>query len=576
MRRIIGLGAFFILLTCMVGQAARAAPETYDYWGWVTEVRHLDPSVPLPEIFTYCTCPTGVQSAGFLGTLVVDASLPPQQRLLEFTAFETNVADGAAVLEAAPGHPENRVVSQSTSALGIGVPPPHWELVTASGRTAPLPDKGGRSMGMSLQWSGEPGAARQYPDGAQDVDLATLTPRTSWRMTFTYSDGAKVYAVATANVTRVKRRGSGGLNYDEDFRDGVAQGWVPQSGAWSAASGELRNAANTAFTSNTIQSLALPTQFVMLADVYLSWGASGNTAGVVFNYQGPNDFYEIRLNAQGTMRWYAVIGGVRQLWWTNTYPDAGVRRWHTIYIRRLGVQGTVLQVDVNGKMVIDTEFDPTPNPAVLHGGSAGVFASWNLARFDNVLIGAPLGGVFAGDTERFTIDPREAPPIFEGRTGTWEFVDGYMRSATSQAASIALSRFNSGSNYGIAGRIHLEWSGAGNWGGFVYDYVDAQNYREVRVSRTVPGRVGEIVLAETVNGARHEVLRTRRFQSTDSREIVLSLRRENDRTIIHDASTFSNIQVRQAPVTVPHTYGLLAAWNLVRFDDVLVEFVQDQ
>lgn len=117
---------------------------------------------------------------------------------------------------------------------------------------------------------------------------------------------------------------------------------------------------------------------------------------------------------------------------------------------------------------------------------------------------------------------------------------------------------------GIAGRIHLEWSGASNYGGFVYEYVDARNYRDVRVSRTVPGRLGEIILGERVDGVWREVPR---FQSTTDPEVVLTVRREGNRTIVHDEGAFTNIQIRQAPATVPRTGGLLAAWNLVR-DDV--------
>lgn len=152
-----------------------------------------------------------------------------------------------------------------------------------------------------------------------------------------------------------------------------------------------------------------------------------------------------------------------------------------------------------------------------------------------------------------------------------------MRSSTVQAASTAVA-FNPATPraYGIAGRVHLEWSGSGNWGGFLYEYVDARNYRDVRVSRTVPGRLGEIILGERVNGVWREVLRRPRFQSTTDREVVLTVRREGNRTIVHDEGAFTNIQILQPPVTVPRTVGLLAAWNLVRFDDVIMDSVDSQ
>jgi hypothetical protein len=571
MRRTILFGAAFILAICLFVQPARGAPETYDFAGYVAGSKVLDPTVPLPEFLGPCSCPH-LNPPAFHGTLVVDPALPPDQRLLKLSLI-SYTAQGLEVL---PGHPDSRVVSLTTSQLAGNVPLPHWEIVTAVGRTAPLPAQAGRSIGISLQWSGEPGAPRQYPPGAQDVDLATLTPRTSWRMTFTLSDASAVYATSFANVVVMHRRGTGGPDYKETFDDGAALGWTPLGGRWSAAIGDLRNSTNTAFTSNTIGGLELPPEFVMLADVYLSWGASGNTAGVVFNYKGPGDFYEMRLNALGIAQLSQVLGGVRTLIHSRPYPDPGVRRWHRIYVRRAGFLGVGLLIEINGEQVFDQElFDVTEPPGAITGGTAGVFASWNLARFDNVRVGAPITGV-GGALARFQpIDGN--PPHFIAERGTWTGANGYMRSSTNQAVSLTVNQFPQATNvYGISGRILLEWSAAGNWGGFVYDYIDAQNYREVRFSRSVPGRVGQIVLAEVVNGLWREVYRApRTLDSTDS-ELLLTLRRENDLTIVREPSFRSNIQVRQAPPTVPVRVGLLAAWNLVRFDDVIVDSVAAQ
>jgi hypothetical protein len=156
-----------------------------------------------------------------------------------------------------------------------------------------------------------------------------------------------------------------------------------------------------------------------------------------------------------------------------------------------------------------------------------------------------------------------------------------MRSSANQAASIALTSAPQASGegsrvYGISGRIRLEWAGAGDWGGFVYDHIDARTYREVRLNRTVPGRPGEIVLAEIVRGVRREVFRAPRSQGTADPELFVTLRRENDRTIASELGVLSNIQVRQAAPTVPVQAGLFAAWNMVRFDDVFVYEVQQQ
>lgn len=583
MRRTILFGMAFVLALSAVGQTARAAPETYDFTGYVVGSKVLDPTVPLPAYLVPCDCLVFQYEKFFTGTLVVDLALPQDQRLLALHVDATGTGEKYEDLDLIPGHPDNAVVSL-TSAQLAGTAPPHWEIVNVTGRTTlvpPLnqPQQPGLTMGVALQWSGEPGASRQYPPAALDVDLAKLAPQTSWRMTFTLADPTATYAVSYANVVVMHRRGTGGPDYHETFSDGTAPGWTPQgSGQWSAATGDLRNATNTAFTSNTIEGLELPVQFVMLADVYLSWGASGNTAGLLFNYHGPGDFWELRLNAQGTARLTEFRGGVRgHFTGSFSYPNAGTRRWHRIYVKRTGFRGEEVEIHINGERVLQDLFDPFEPPLPLVGGTAGVFASWNLARFDNVVVGAaPFAGSFVGRS--VFNEPGGNPPNFFVRSGTWTVENGYMRSSANQAASIAtVHQWPSTRVYGVSGRIYLEWSGAGNWGGFVYDYVDARNYREVRVSRSVSGRVGEIVLAEVVEGVRREVQRAPRLLSSTDREVWLTLMRENDRTIVHELNAVSNIQVRQAPpsaLSVP--VGLFAAWNLVRFDDVFIYGKQEQ
>jgi hypothetical protein len=579
MRRAVVLGSAFVLALCVVGRTARAAPETYDFVGYVLGSKVLDPAVPLPEFLVPCNCDPSGQGPTFSGTLVVDLALPPEQRLLALH-IENRLDDNLTIksdLDVVPGHPDNKVVSLTSSQLAGNVPPLPWEIVNATGRTGPLLPQAGRSIGISLQWSGEPGAPRQYPPNAHDVDLAKLTPRTSWRMTFTLSDASAVYATSFANLFVVHRRGTGGPDYRETFSDGTAPGWTPQdSGQWSAVTGDLRNATNTSFTSNTINGIELPVQYVMLADVYLSWGASGNTAGLLLNYHGPGDFYELRLSARGTWRLDEVRGGVRRARFGGvSYPDAGIRRWHSIYVKRTGFRGEEFEIHINGERVLFDLVDPFELPLPMVGGTAGVFASWNLARFDNVMIGVPVTAnagmqAFGGCCGN--------PPNFTAASGTWTIENGYMRSSANQAASVAtlnnwdiIFKDRVPPAYGISGRIYLEWSGAGNWGGFMYDYIDARNYREVRVSRSVPGRLGEIVLAETVNGVKREVLRAPRLLSSTDREVFLTLRRENDLTIVNEPIFRSNIQVRQARPTVPllSGLGLFASWNQVRFDDVV-------
>ena len=331
----------------------------------------------------------------------------------------------------------------------------------------------------------------------------------------------------------------------------------------------MRNAGNTAFTSQ-ISGISLPDEFGLLTDVYLSWGAGGNTAGVLSNYLGPGDFYEVRLNAQGTAWLSQVRGGTRFLIDTRSYPGGGIRRWSTVFVQRAAIQGIVLQIEINGQQVFNVEFE-FDHPSVREGGSAGVFASWNLARFDNVRIGERLPYVPTVLTGFETLGFLE---FFSPQSGTWTVENtaenGYARSSTNQASSIATSGLISNlSGYGISATHAPGVVRSRQLGRPVYDYVDSRNYREVRLSLSRPGRQGMLILAEVVHGVRREVFRTPRLESsTTSRELFVTLKRDHDRTIVSELSALSNVQVRQAPPAVPVRVGLLAAWNLVRFDDV--------
>jgi hypothetical protein len=100
----------FILAMAVVGRTAHAAPETYDFAGYVLGSKVLNPAVPLPGFFVPCKCDgTG---ADFTGTVVVDLALPQDQRLLALhieTPGDNTVS--TTDLDVVPGHPDNRVVS---------------------------------------------------------------------------------------------------------------------------------------------------------------------------------------------------------------------------------------------------------------------------------------------------------------------------------------------------------------------------------------------------------------------------------------------------------------------------------
>ena len=153
-------------------------------------------------------------------------------------------------------------------------------------------------------------------------------------------------------------------------------------------------------------------------------------------------------------------------------------------------------------------------------------------------------------------------------SGTWSSANGYLRSSANQLSSIALyTPLALRDIYQISARVYSEWTGGtSNQSGFIYDYVNSNNYREALYNAATPAHAGAVILSEVVNGVRSEVARRELpYQSGPLlRELRLTLLRENDLTL------FYGLTVRQPHPPVPVRVGLLTSWNLARFDDVFV------
>jgi hypothetical protein len=146
---------------------------------------------------------------------------------------------------------------------------------------------------------------------------------------------------------------------------------------------------------------------------------------------------------------------------------------------------------------------------------------------------------------------------------TWAVTNGYYRSSSNVAAAISLSNVPITNDFTIDAAVHLEWSAAGNRGGLVYDYRDARNYRGVLVSAN-SASTGQAVLEifEVTNGVRRVVATRNHFRPRYTWGPV-SVSRVNGVTRINDE------EVAQAPIHGGKV-GLLASFNVVRFDDVVI------
>lgn len=157
---------------------------------------------------------------------------------------------------------------------------------------------------------------------------------------------------------------------------------------------------------------------------------------------------------------------------------------------------------------------------------------------------------------------------WEPRGGTtWTVVNGYYRSSTNAQAAMAVSSIPITGNFTFSASVYLEWTASGNRGGLVYDYLDDSNYRGVLVSAnsntsSSSGQPGVLEIFEVTNGVRR-VVATRTHTMYKYTWSPLSISRINGVTKIND------VDVTQSPVHGGKV-GLLARWNVVRFDDVVL------
>ena len=164
-------------------------------------------------------------------------------------------------------------------------------------------------------------------------------------------------------------------------------------------------------------------------------------------------------------------------------------------------------------------------------------------------------------------------------------MQGVYRNTSNQLAAISLAGPIFARRYALHTDLNFQWSGSGNRGGVVYDYVDANNYRAalMRAVRVVNGvtQGGGIELIEVRNGVRTSVPVVHPAQPIfkSGEWVRLSVMRFGDVTSVRAARRdppvgFSggdfHADVTQTELVGRKRAGLLASWNLIRFDDAVV------
>lgn len=152
-------------------------------------------------------------------------------------------------------------------------------------------------------------------------------------------------------------------------------------------------------------------------------------------------------------------------------------------------------------------------------------------------------------------------------TGTWAVANGSYANSTSGASVVSMADQSVSECYAVNAHVYLSWTGGvANSGGYVYDYHDQYNYRELTLSRSASNRQ-LLTLSEVHEGARRVVISTEGSAWRAGEWVQLTLDRKQDVTSVR-VDDMLQLQVTQAPSAVPIRIGLLARWNLVHFDDI--------
>jgi hypothetical protein len=530
MRRLLAL----LLATFAIGSAS-AAQVVYQFRAVVGD--HTDS-------FGGSVFPSMTLGRQVVGTLTLDPARTVDGAIAPVVALRLATVDGGQVFFDSAGH---SVTSQMETRAADGV-----ESVLINARF----DHERQATEIELSWA-SPGQG-QLPADPRTLNILALKPY-GWKVEI---NGFEAFPCDSVHCRTSRtnsqifsfKRAAAAAEYEQRFTSTTPR-WTDSGGDWAAQSGFYANAANVAFTSSVYTGQTLQPFAEVRADLYSGLAGSGNALGLVVNYRNASNFYEVRFTGNGVVTINKVVNGTRTMLRTGSYSVPPNTFFHVSVLRDF----EAIEVRVNNAQAIVAE------DSTLLDGEAGVFASFNSARVDNFAIDqlSPWG---VGFQTQFS--PSEPHP-FRARTGTWAAAPGPSYQNTSnQAAAISTGGFAPGGDFVLFARLNGQWSGAGNRGGLVWDFRDSRNYSAVLLSPRTADRAGSVEVIEVVAGVRRVLA-----SSSDGSLPVGSF------GLVSVSRVDGVVRVRAPGMTAPYLtvaqtlrggdIGLIASWNLVRFDDVV-------
>jgi hypothetical protein len=512
------------LLLCLLAAfacgSAFAAPVDYQFFAFVT-TRHTGSSARLPAALT--------PDQTFIGTLTYDAAHRVNGGVSPVVALRLTTTDGTEIFNSASRPVFSSVMTRSQNSVE--------SVLIGADIPLSLPD----SLNVQFSWA-SPGQG-QLPADPAAVDVLALRPY-GWKFSLVNADDRVDAQIFTF------RRADTQAEYAEKFAAAPSH-WTNTGGAFTTQGGYYANAANVVFTSSVYTGQTLQPFVVVSADLYSGFTNSGNALGLLLNYRDAANFYEVRFTANGVVTINKVVNGARTMLQTGSYPVPPHTFFHVEVLRDF----EDFEVRINNGPAITAE-DNT-----LRDGQAGVFSSWNMARFDNFTIQQLNSWSNGGLLSDFS--------SFEPQAGTWVAENGVYRSTSNLLAAISVDTnpFYS-SEFSLSARMRLQWANSGNRGGLVYDYDNPQNYSAVLVSPRTATRAGSVEVVQVVNGVRHMLAR-----STDSRLAAGQWGEVNvsyiDGVVRVAVTGMSAPYLTFAQQNVGPRYGFIASWNLVQFKDAV-------
>lgn len=341
--------------------------------------------------------------------------------------------------------------------------------------------------------------------------------------------------------------------YQDDFEDGVADGWLAQAGSsyavvstpssrvyrqGSLSGDSMTLLSNRDWKNQSIQADVKPTAF------------DGNDRwyGLIARYTGSGNYYYVTARTSNTIQLRKMVNGSFQTLATATLPFA-LNRTYNI---RLEAIGPKLRVYVDGKQIIEA------SDATHAHGQVGLMAYKVAADYDNVIASPNRRATLVAD------DFQNGLSLWTPTSGTWGVLDG---ATYSQLSTTGTPRAITGIE--TADQIIQTVvqptgyaTGKQGWFGLMARHVDDENYYYVRI-----GSDNTISLRKLVNGA-IQVLASAPLVTTTGTSYRLRLE-----AVGHKLRAYVDDELKVQATDSSHPegrYGAVMYQATARYDDVLV------